>query len=321
MTDERIRALKLGGIAIAFVALPWFASSSYLLRVFTLMTAFALFTVALNIVFGHTDQLFLFVGGLAGIGAYTTVISADILSITPWLTLPLGVLAAGVLGASVSYIAAKRRFTVILIAVFTLTLQLAIVQFFVGARSFTGGSTGLPVDVIGVDQRLFIYYVLVGVLIGYLLIYDRLIHSRYGIAFSSIREDELAAESVGINVVRYKVIAGFLAALMIGLAGALYGFSEGYLTPSIYSFQNIDVMILIMLTLGGMRTVYGPIVGTAFIFWVQQSLASSSEWRLIVFGTLLIVLFLYFREGIVPKVAELVREWDLDTRSITEALR
>ncbi|MGQ4556245.1 ABC transporter permease subunit [Halobellus sp. GM3] len=314
--ERRVRALKIGAIALVFAVLPWLTDSSLLERLFFLIMLFAMFGIGLNIVFGHTDQLYLFVGALAGIGGYTTVMAADALGMTPWMTIPAGVIFAGLIGGAVSFIAARRRFTVILIAVFTLTLELAVNQFLVGSSQLTGGSTGLPVQRLGIENELVLYYVVAAVFLGFVLLYDRLINSRFGVAFSAIREDELAAESVGIQIVRYKTLAGVLAAMLIGLTGILYGFFEGRLYPSTYSFNNIDVALLIMLTLGGLRTLYGPIVGAAFIFFVEEQLADTPEFRIIIFGVLLIVLFLYFRSGIVPRIHEFLERRDLDPETL-----
>ena len=315
MSDRRVRAARIGVVVLAFAVLPVFATSSYRLQVFSLVIAFALYTLALNVVFGHPDQLFLFVGGLAGVGAYTTVNAATAIGVTPWATLPLGVVLAGLVGATVSYIAAKRRFTVILIAIFTLALQLALTQFFNGAGSITGGVNGLDVPMLLVSDRVVFYYVFVAVLVVFLVGYDRLVHSRYGLAFEAIREDELAAASSGVHVVRYKTMAGLLAALMIGLVGALYGFSQAPIFPSFFAFTSVDVLVLIMLTLGGMRTVLGPIVGAVFIYAVNETLAGTAGWRTFVFGVLLVVLFLYFREGIVPKAQEVLEDRGIDLSS------
>ena len=98
MNERRVRAVRIAVALAAFAILPAFATSSYLLRVLTLLIGFALFAISLNVVFGHTDQLFLVVGGLAGVGGYTTVYTAIQLGVTPWLTLPLGVVLAGALG-------------------------------------------------------------------------------------------------------------------------------------------------------------------------------------------------------------------------------
>jgi len=109
-----------------------------------------------------------------------------------------------------------------------------------------------------------------------------------------------------------------VAAMLIALTGILYGFYEGRLYPSIYSFNNIDVAILIMLTLGGLRTLLGPVVGATVIFAIEEQLADTPEWRIVIFGVLLIVLFLYFREGIVRKVGDFLEERDLDPATLVE---
>lgn len=108
------------------------------------------------------------------------------------------------------------------------------------------------------------------------------------------------------------VVAGLLGASMIGLVGALYGYSEGFLAPAVYSFTAIDILVLITLTLGGLRTLLGPIVGAVLVFWIDQFLAGAGGWRTFVFGVLLVVLFLYFREGVVPKVANALEERGVD---------
>lgn len=122
-------AKRIGAVAAVLVPLPLLAAAggaTYQLRILVTFVAFAAFTVALNVAFAHTDQLFLFLGALAGIGTYTTALSADALGVSAWLTLPLGALLAGTLGAVVSYVAARRGMTVIVLAVLTLALQLAV---------------------------------------------------------------------------------------------------------------------------------------------------------------------------------------------------
>ena len=316
MSERRLRAAKVGLVIAGFAALPALATSSYRLRVFTLMVGFALFAISLNVVFGHTDQLFLFVGGLAGVSAYASVYVAGELGTTPWLTLPVGVVIATALAGLVSYVAAKRRFTVIIIAIFTLAIQLSLNQFFIGARSITGGSDGIPVPDLLITDRLVFYYLFVAVLVVFAVGYDRLVHSRYGLAFEAIREDEVSAAASGVDVVRYKTFAGLLGGAMIGLVGALFGFSEGFLAPAVYSFTSIDVLVLIMLTLGGMRTLLGPVVGAVVIFWINEALAQTRGWRTFVFGVLLIVLFLYFRQGVVPKASEVLERLGVDVEAM-----
>ena len=298
------------------------AGLTYRARLLVLVLVFAVLTMALNVVFAHTDQLFLFVGAPAGISAYATALLADALDVTAWLTLPVGALLAGTVGLVASYVAARRGMTVVVIAILTLALQLAAMEFFVGAREITGGSTGFTFtglrvpfleEALGLSHHLANYYVLLVLLAGAVLLYRWLMRSKYGLAFDAIRQDTVAAESIGVNVVRYKMIAGFTGAALIGLAGPLYATAEGRVTPAAFSFLTVDVTVLIVLVLGGMRTMLGPVLGAAVVTLINEELGVFGEWETAVFGLFLIGLFLYFSDGIVPRIENLVKRYDLAT--------
>lgn len=312
-----VEARNVGVVAVLLALAPLpVLGSSYYESVLAHLIIVALFAVALNIVFGHTDQLFLFMGGLAGLGAYGTALLADALSITAWVTLPVAALGCGLIGLAVSWVAAKRKFTVVLISILTLNLQLVFSEVFVGARSITGGSTGFPYDyfeldvvsgAVGIDEKLVLYYLVLFLLVVTLGVYLRLVHSKYGIAFDAIREDEIAAESVGIDVVYYKTVAGFVAAFVIGVVGAFLALESGYILPGEFSFLAVDVLVLIVLVVGGLRTTLGPIVGAAIVVGIEEFLSSAQNlqaWRTAIFGALLIFLFLYFRRGVVPSIRD-----------------
>jgi branched-chain amino acid transport system permease protein len=219
---------------------------------------------------------------------------------------------------AVSGVAAKQDFNVILISILTLNLQLALSEMFVGLRSITGGSTGRPftglelsviAEPLGITAEMVLYYVLLVVLLAFMLFYVRLIDSKYGLAFDTIREDELAAASIGVDVVRYKTINGAVAAAMIGFTGVLYAQRQGYVLPPTFSFSGVDVLVLIVLIVGGLRTTFGPVVGAAIVIFLEEGLKRTvGEWETAVFGALLIVLFLYFRSGVVPAGQSLLKE-------------
>ncbi|RQG89716.1 branched-chain amino acid ABC transporter permease [Natrarchaeobius chitinivorans] len=317
---------KIAAVGIAFAIAPFVFTAMYQLRFMSIILVFALFTMGLNIAFGHTNQLFLFVGGLAGVGGYATSLLAINYDITPWVTIFAGAVIAGLIAVIVSYVAARRDMTIMLIAILTMTLQLAFIEFFGGARWLTQGTTGYQVTGLIEDPHVF-YYFLIAFLLAVMLGYHFMINSRMGFAFNAIREDELAAEVVGVDVVRYKVLAGFVTGMLIGVAGALYVYLEGFILPGMFQFQRIDVLVLIMVVLGGMRTILGPVVGAAAVLVLEElvrdygselletlGITAITELRLILFGSLLIVLFLYTKEGIVPWIDEQIHERDLKSR-------
>ncbi len=315
------RELRNVGVVVAVLTvapLP-VLGSSYYEGVLARLVLVAILAVGLNIVFGHTDQLFLFMGGLAGLGAYGTALLADWTAVSAWVTLPVAALVAGLLGLATSWISAKRRFTVILISILTLNLQLVLSEAFVGARDITGGSTGFPyreyfslgalADPLGLPEKVVLYYLALVLLGAVLLVYVWLTTSRHGIAFDAIREDELAAASIGIDVVYYKTLAGFVGAFVIGLAGAFLAREAGHMLPGEFTFLAVDVIVLIVLIVGGLRTTLGPVVGAAIVIGIEELLAThAAQWRTAIFGALLIVLFLYFRQGVVNAVFDLLED-------------
>lgn len=324
MNWERVKWLVPVVILAVMPPLFFETGATYTARVFNLVLMFAVLAMALNIVFGHTDQLLLFTGAIVGIGAYTTVLLADAMGISLFATMLVGGLFAGVFGALTCYVAARRRLTVIVISILTISLQFAVIELFNGYANVTGGNTGMAVDktaleealvAAGVERLTFLYYAFLVLLAAVLLLYQYLMRSRYGLAFDVIRQDEVAAESSGIAVVRYKTIAGFTATFIMGLVGPLFVQTQPvpYINPGMFSFGSIDVLVLIILVVGGMRTMYGPVLGAAVMIYIDQYLQGAQEYRTMIFGLLLMFLFLFFRNGIVPFVEQYLDEY-LDYR-------
>lgn len=317
---------KLVGVLIllGLVPLVFPFVSNVNARLATFILIYAMFAIALNIVFGHVKQLFLFIGGLTGIGAYATALSADAIGVTPYATLLVGAVLAGIVGLLVSYVSARRHFTVIVVAVVTLALQLALMEFFVGARWLTGGSTGirfggLELEVVqsllGLELMQVLYWQLFAVFAAVMGMYFWMTHSRIGLAFEMIRQDEYAATAIGINAVRYKSLAGFVAAFIIGFVGPFYGQLNQIILPGFFEFTSIDLLVLMILIVGGLRTLYGPIVGAAVIIYLNEELRALGQWRLVAFGLFLTFLFLYFERGLVPYAHQrLLERYGLEDR-------
>lgn len=318
LSTTNLERYRIPAVALVLLLIPplfFTPGATYISRIFLLMALYAILTTALNIVFGHTDQLLLFCGAITGIGAYTTALTAEAIGVSPWATLLLGALVAGVVGLVVCYVAAIRELTVIVISILTIALQFSIIELINSQRDITGGVTGLtftelhiePLEnAFGVHEHVVLFYLVSILLVGVLVFYHYLMNSKYGLAFEMIRQDEVAAESAGVHVVKFKTIAGFAATFIMGLVGPFLAQVSGYVAPGLYSFNSIDVLLLIMLIVGGLRTMYGPLVGATVIILLEQQLQDVAEFRSILFGLLLIGLFLYFRAGVVPFVEDIV---------------
>jgi branched-chain amino acid transport system permease protein len=273
---------------------------------------FTVYTIGFNVIFGSTGQLFLCVGALAGIGGYASVLLSDRSGLPMVVSMVLACLIAAVVGGLLSWIAVSRSLGVIFTGIVTLAFSLAFHNLLLGQRDLTRGETGLLVDA-GSDSFLrepvAPYYAFVVLAVACLVVHRLLQRSRAGWAFRALRDDEVAAELTGVDVKRYRVFAGMVGSAMIGLAGALFAHSEGFISPSTFDFGEVDVRVLVMLAFGGIGSLLGPVIGAATFTAVDEWLVSSNEYRLIVYGVVILVLFLALPRGVVPTVQSLVRRW------------
>lgn len=325
MNRDRLRIVGVFGVLFVLPLLFINSGTTYALRILVQIAVFAVLALSLNIVFGHTNQLFFFIGALSGSAAYATALAFEFFEISPWLTLLPAAVLTGIIGMIVSYAAARRRFGVVVISIITLAMQLAFQDILTASRDITGGITGLQFtgfglesleEALGIGPFISVYYIVVAILAIVVLFYRWLMRSKHGVALEAIRQDEEVAEFIGINVLRYKTFVGFLSAFIIGLVGPFYAQFNGFVAPSTFSLTAIDIIVLIALIVGGLRTVLGPIIGAGIVVTTNQLLQSIGQLRSIVFGLLLLVLFLYFRSGVVPFFEEALvnRTGDLRNR-------
>lgn len=291
-------------LALVLALVPLLAGGSpYYMRLATLTLVYMAWTVSFNLIFGHTKQLFLCLNALAGTAGYVTVVLTKQLELSPWVTVPIGVAAAAGLGALFSYVSVLRGLGVIFLGIVTLAFSLIFHNLVLGLRQFTNGETGLVTRGLGfplLEQALPAYYLFLVVLLLALVVYAALMASRMGMAVRALSDDELTAELSGIDVTWYKVVAAAVACAILGLVGSFYAFYNGIVSPSVFSFVSVDIPVLIALLLGGMRTRLGPIIGAAAFALIEELVRPFGQLNVLVYGVLLIVLFVAFREGLVP---------------------
>jgi len=298
-------------LALVLALVPLAAGGSpYYMRLATLALVYMAWTVAFNLLFGHTKQLFLCLGALAGSAAYMTVVFTKQFGLSPWVSVPLGVATAAGLGALFSYVSVLRGLGIIFLGIVTLAFSLIFYNLVLGLREFTNGETGLVSRGLGfafLEQPMSSYYLFLAVLLGTLAVYCVLMASRMGMAVRALSDDELTAELSGIDVTWYKVLAAAVASAILGLVGSLYAFYNGIVSPSVFSFVSVDIPVLIALLLGGMRTRLGPVIGAAAFALIEELVRPFGQLNVLVYGILLIVLFVAFREGLVPTLRKTLK--------------
>jgi branched-chain amino acid transport system permease protein len=295
---------------LAILPSVWFGDSPFTTSLAVQAVVFASFGVGFNLIFGCTNQLFLCVGALAGVGGYGAAILADRTSLPVLVGVAVGTASAAIVGGLLSWIAVRRSLGVIFTGVVTLVFSLAFTNLLLGRRDLTGSETGLevtgaPADI--TDDRVGAYYLFAGVLVAFLIVFRALQLSHVGWAFRALRDDEVAAELAGVDVARYRIYAATVGSAMIGLTGALYAYSSGYISPATYAFERVDVRVLVLVAFGGLGTLLGPVIGAAVFAVVDEKLSASLQLREVLYGVFVIAIFLGFRGGVVNTFVVLAR--------------
>jgi branched-chain amino acid transport system permease protein len=280
---------------------------------------FALFALAFNLLIGYVGLLSFGHAMFFGFAAY---ISGYTVKVWGWPT-EAGILAgaavAAAMGLVVGSIAIRRQG--IYFAMVTLALA-QMVFFFCVQAQFTGGEDGIQAiprrPLLGIldihDDFTFYYVVLAIFAAGFLIIY-RTIHSPFGQVLKAIRENEARAVSLGYAVDRFKLMAFVLSAALSGLAGATKALVFGLASLTDVQWQMSGEVVLMTLV-GGMGTVFGPIVGAGIIVTMQNYLAGFGEWVLVMQGTVFVATVLLFRRGVVGEVLALARRWGAANRAV-----
>lgn len=299
--------IAVTGIVLALLPLRY-GDSRTMMGVIVAGLLLGAYAVGWNVIFGSTGQLFLCIGALAGVGGYASVILSDRAGVPLVASMVVAALISAATGGLLSWVAVSRSLGVIFTGIVTLAFSLSFQNLLLGRRDLTGGETGLRVDAGSgsfLAERVPPYYAILVLLLVYLVLYRSLQRSRVGWAFRALRDDEIAAELAGVDVKRYRVLAGALGSAMLGLAGALYAHSEGFISPSTYGFGQVDVRVIVMLAFGGIGSLLGPVIGAASFTILEEWLVSFDEYRLIIYGAVIVVLFLGFPRGVVPTLAGL----------------
>jgi branched-chain amino acid transport system permease protein len=300
-------------LIIAFVAMAaLLCIGPYVVYPVFLMKAlcFALFACAFNLLIGYVGLLSFGHALFFGWASYVSAHAAKVWALPPELAVLVGTATAAALGIIAGWVAIRRQG----IYFAMITLALAQMMYFFALRAkFTGGEDGIQAVPRGrlfgtfdlTDEKTMYFFVLAVVLAGFLSIF-RIINSPFGEVLKAIRENEQRAISLGYKTDRYKFVAFVLSATLAGLAGALKAlvFQLASLTDVHWTMSG-DVVLMTLL--GGLGTVFGPVVGAFLIVGMQNYLATFGQWVLVIQGAIFVVCVLVFRRGIIGELAKVLR--------------
>jgi len=309
---ETGRRLAAAAAVLVLAAVPLAVRDEYYLHLCIVAGVFVIAVLGLDLIVGYVGQLSLAHAAFFALGAYTSGLLFVRAKWSMWLGLPAAAIATGLIAfvlGSVILRTRGHRFIIITV-VFAELMKLVATNWIDMTRGFMG-LPGLQIPALYVPgigaidlaaKGRFYYVVLAAVIVAF-VVCRSIVRSSIGRKFILIRENEPLAESLGISAFRYAMIAFVVGAALAGAAGSLYAHYVGFVSPDLFNFSYVTIM-LIMVILGGKGTLVGPALGAVIFTFLPELLREASHWRMIIFATILIVATLFMPRGIVFPLVE-----------------
>lgn len=304
---------SLGALALVWlilIAVPFVAPNDYVVSLVVSFFINLILIASLNTLIGYSGQISLSHAGFFGLGAYASGIISAKFGLSAWIGLPTACVIAGISALVIGLPALRLRGHYLAMA--TLGFNAILTVMFNQLVSWTGGPNGL----LGVKPFVFFgipldtqakFYPLAWISAGLVMLsLLNLVHSRTGRALRAISSSEVAANSLGINPFRYKLIVFVMTAVMAGFAGSLYVHSNQYASPETFGFAA-SVLLVAMVALGGWGHYWGAFYGAAIFTAVPELLRNLHDAELFVFSTGMILVLMFFPGGIAASLEKLTR--------------
>jgi branched-chain amino acid transport system permease protein len=308
------------GVLLVALALFPLVAGDYLLYLGNLVGVLLVAALGLNILTGYTGQISLGHAAFMGVGAYATALASTRLGAPCWLAIPLGGAAACAAGAVVGV--PSLRIKGLYLAIATLAAQVLFEWVFTNWTGVTGGIRGInvpPARLLGLtfDSDLRTYYLVLGVVLLHAYAAANLFRTRVGRAFVAVRDRDLSAELMGVNLFRTKILAFMVSSWYAGVAGGLFVYFTKVVTPESFPL-TLSIQLLAMIIVGGLGSIQGTVYGTVFVTLVPEALRSLAQvaqrvapdamtfvhpMRDIVFGAMIVGFLVFEPHGLAEIVA------------------
>ncbi|MBS4214327.1 branched-chain amino acid ABC transporter permease [Neobacillus rhizophilus] len=287
---------------LIMVFVPFFLSIFYV-NLLTEIFILGVFALSLNILVGQTGMVSLGHAAFFGAGAYAAGLAAIHVSTNTFLSIAAGLLAAFLLAVIIGLFSTKANGFYFLML--TLACSQIVYSIIYQWRTVTGGSNGLtgiaPIDLganIVLSNQVWVYYFILVVFTIVLFLINRFLHSPLGSVLIGIRENEERMKSIGYNTALYKNISFIIAGTLGGLSGSLYVIFNGFISPA-EVYWTASGSVLIMVLIGGAGTLWGPVIGAAFIVILETLISSYMENWMMIIGAVFIIFVIFAPDGMV----------------------
>jgi len=297
-------------IALALLALvPLLGLSSYMMHIFILVIMWSVIGMSWNLLGGYCGQVSFGHAAFFGMGAYTAGIFYLKLGVSAWWGLPLSIATVGIFSLVFGFIVLRLRGPYFTLATLAIGEVLRVTAE--NLQGLTQGNLGIMIEERTWITKIWYYYVILLMAACTFFLIKKVIGSKLGYYFVAIREDQDAAESLGINTTFYKTVALCLSGVLTGLAGAFYINYMGYIDPQVvFPLYDISIVTVMVVMVGGVATFWGPFVGAVIMVVFSELIRSIpllGEAHQTFFGVLLIFIIIFLPNGIVGDIKKLKR--------------
>ncbi|RMF99645.1 MAG: branched-chain amino acid ABC transporter permease [Nitrospirae bacterium] len=304
-------------VASVLAVLPLIGLSTYMMHILILVIMWSVIGMAWNLLGGYCGQVSFGHAAFFGIGAYTAGILYFKGGLSAWWGLPLSIFFVALASLIIGYVTLRLRGP--FFALGTLAIGEVCRVTAENLRDFTQGTLGIMLQQRTWVEKTWYYYIILGIAIITFVVIKRIINSKMGYYFVAIREDQDAAESLGINTTLYKTIALVLSGVFTGLAGAFYTNYMGYIDPEVvFALHDISIITIMVVMVGGVATFWGPVVGAVIMVLLAELIRSIPKLgaaHQTMFGILLILIIIFLPNGIVGDFRKILRVFRIGGRS------
>ncbi len=295
---------SLGILAAIMLVMP-LVSSFYQTNIMISALLYVMLALGLNIVVGLAGQLVLGYVAFYAVGAYAYGLLFQFFGFGFWVCLPIGGLVAVIFGLALGFPVLRLRgdYLAIVTLGFGEIVRLALQNW----TSLTGGPRGVS-DIprpgfFGMHMDIntsttYVYYLVLVAVVITIVVISRLKNSRVGLALQALREDEIACEAMGIDIMRVKLSAFALGSCWAGFAGVIFAAKTTYINPSSFTFME-SAMILSMVVLGGMGSITGVAIAALILILAPEYLRAFSEYRMLIFGAIMVIMMIFRPQGLI----------------------
>jgi branched-chain amino acid transport system permease protein len=300
--EKKKGVLPIVILLVILIILPLFVKNQYILHLIIFVMMWAALGISWNLLGGYTGQVSFGHAAFFGVGAYTACLLNTKLGVSLWA----GFLFAGVAGALISIpigaICLRLRGPYFALSVLALAEILRLITLH--WKSFTEGAVGILLIVPVVGEKVEYYYLILGLGILVMLTIAYILRRRMGFYFIAIREDEDAAEALGIFTTRYKLYSLIISAFFTGIIGSFFANYTQFIDPYIvFSIGEVSIAMVLVVVLGGIGTFWGPVVGALIVVLLSEGFRSFlAQASILVYGALIMIVILFLPRGIVGSI-------------------